>query len=491
MLKLNDESISQNVLGRIIAEKKKWLEKRKEQESLNSFVRELSPSGRSLKKALTSQKTCFIMECKKASPSKGLIRPEFHPGELAGVYQHYAQAVSVLAEEHFFQGNLSYIRAVRDRIKLPVICKDFIIDPYQVFLARRYGADAILLMLSVLPDESYKILAEEAGRLGLDVLTEASTREEVERACDLGAQIIGINNRNLRDLTVDLNRVRELAPLIPEDRVKVCESGIYTNEDVRSLSPLVNAFLVGSSLMSQQNVDMACRRLVYGNNKVCGLTRHGDAVNACRAGAVYGGLIFAEGSRRRVSAGHARKVIQGTDLKPVGVFRDQDVDLVVKTARDLHLCAVQLHGKESAEYMQELRTRLHERVEIWKAVPVTGKDYSREELAAAASGAQRILLDTRTRDGFGGTGDVFNWSAVEDIAAYGASLNSDSTLSEKEKVQEFKSRLIVAGGLNAANAAEAAGLGVYALDFNSGVESMPGIKEQSKLREVFSAVRDY
>ncbi len=491
MLKLNEESISQNVLGKIVAEKIKWLEKRKEKEPLNSFIHELAPSNRSLEKALTSKKTCFIMECKKASPSKGLIRPEFRPAELASTYRYYAQAISVLAEEHFFQGDMAYISAVRSKVKVPVICKDFIIDPYQVFLARKYGADAILLMLSVLPDESYKILAEEAKKLGLDVLTEASTAEEVERAKLLGARIIGINNRNLRDLTVDLNRVRELAPLIPDDRVKVCESGIYTNDDVKSLAPYVNAFLVGSSLMSQSDVDMACRRLAYGNNKVCGLTRHEDALKACHAGAVYGGLIFAQGSRRRVSINHAKKMIRGVDLRMVGVFVDQDQEFILEAVKNLHLAAIQLHGKESLDYMKSLREKIPEGTEIWKAVPVTGTEYSKDDLEAASTGADRILLDTRTREGFGGTGDVFTWSAIEDIATEGASFNKSRKLKKEEKIKLFKSRIIVAGGLNATNASDAISLGVYGLDFNSGVESMPGIKDDEKLRAAFGAVRNY
>ena len=221
MLPLNESSISQNVLGKIIEKKKIWLEKRMKEEPLETFKDGLQPSDRSLEKAMRTNKTNFILECKKASPSKGLIRPDFNVREIASVYENYAQAVSVLAEEDFFQGNVKFIAEARECFSGPVICKDFIIDPYQIYLARRYGADAVLLMLSVLPDESYRQLADLASSLNLDVLTEASNSEEIDRAIALNARIIGINNRDLRNLTVDLSRTEKLAGLIPDDRLRI------------------------------------------------------------------------------------------------------------------------------------------------------------------------------------------------------------------------------------------------------------------------------
>ncbi len=482
MLKLRDDYINSTVLGKIVEEKKKWLEERKKKEPAESFCSNLRPSTRSLASALTAEKTVFIMECKKASPSKGLIRDSFKPGEIASVYKHYAGAVSVLAEEKFFQGNLEYLPIVSKKSGLPVICKDFIIDEYQIDLARKYSADAVLLMLSVLTDEAYRTLAARAGELKLDVITETGCREEIERAVKLGAKIIGINNRNLKDLSVDLNRTRELAELIPQNCIKICESGIYTNADVRELSPLVNAFLVGSSLTSQNNLDMACRTLVYGRVKICGLTRHQDAVTAANCGASYGGLIFAKGSKRRISIKHAKNIMHGVNMKFTGVFVDQEIQEISQAASELHLSAVQLHGGETPEFLKDLRKSLPAGCEIWKAVAVPPEGADLDLIRSMAPVADRILLDTRTDSEFGGTGKSFDLSNLDKV------INS---MGEKEEIQKIKNRIIVAGGLHAANVSAVASTGIYCVDLNSGVESAPGIKDEEKIRKAFKALRNY
>ena len=158
-----------------------------------------------------------------------------------------------------------------------------------MYLARYYGADAILLMLSVLSDEEYKTLSAIAEQYNLAVLTEISNDEERDRAIDLGAKLIGINNRDLRDLSTDIARTFDYAPTLPADRIVISESGIYTNEQVRELAPAVDGFLVGSSIMSEDDIDLACRKLIYGNNKVCGLTQAKYAQSAVHAGAQFGG----------------------------------------------------------------------------------------------------------------------------------------------------------------------------------------------------------
>ncbi|MGS0726830.1 bifunctional indole-3-glycerol-phosphate synthase TrpC/phosphoribosylanthranilate isomerase TrpF, partial [Shewanella sp. 0m-11] len=250
-------------------------------------------SDRSLFDALNAPNAGFILECKKASPSKGLIRDVFDVDAISDVYNHYAAGISVLTDEQFFQGDMDYIPRVRARVSQPILCKDFFVDEYQVKLAAHQGADAILLMLSVLDDERYQALAAEAKKYQLDILTEVSNQVELTRAIDLNAAIIGINNRNLRDLSTDLATTEELAPHIPADRVVISESGIYNQAQVRRLAPLVDGFLVGSSLMAEDDLDLACRTLTLGHNKVCGLTRIEDMLAVAKAGAVYGGLIFA------------------------------------------------------------------------------------------------------------------------------------------------------------------------------------------------------
>lgn len=224
------------------------------QRSFAAALRTRSGQGRSPQPAL-------IMECKAASPSRGTIRSDYDPASLAAQYAPYAAAVSVLTEPDRFNGSFDDLAAVREVVDVPVLCKDFIVDEVQVLAARSLGADAVLLMLSVVPDDVYRELAELAHSLGMEVLTEVSTPQEIHRASTLGAEVIGINNRDLRTLDTDLARTEELAPLAPPGVVLVGESGVGAPEDVRRLSGLVDALLVGSSLSGAPDPAEAAREL--------------------------------------------------------------------------------------------------------------------------------------------------------------------------------------------------------------------------------------
>ena len=195
-------------------------------------------------------------------------------------------------------------------------------------------------MLSVLDNDEYRTLADLAHSLNLGILTEVSNVEELERAIALKAKVVGINNRNLRDLTIDLNRTKELAPRLPEGTTVISESGIYTHQQVRDLSNFANGFLIGSSLMAEENLELAVRRVLLGENKVCGLTHADDAATVYQSGAVYGGLIFAEKSKRKVDRESARMIMSGAPLKYVGVFQNQPEEFVADTAKSLGLSAV-------------------------------------------------------------------------------------------------------------------------------------------------------
>ena len=224
------------------------------QRSFAAALRTRSGQGRSPQPAL-------IMECKAASPSRGTIRSDYDPASLAAQYAPYAAAVSVLTEPDRFNGSFDDLAAVREVVDVPVLCKDFIVDEVQVLAARSLGADAVLLMLSVVPDDVYRELAELAHSLGMEVLTEVSTPQEMHRASALGAEVIGINNRDLRTLETDLARTEEMAPLAPAGVVLVGESGVGAAEDVRRLSGLVDAILVGSSLSGAPDPAEAARQL--------------------------------------------------------------------------------------------------------------------------------------------------------------------------------------------------------------------------------------
>ena len=451
----------QTVLAKIVADKAIWVAARKEQQPLASFQNDVVPSTRRFYDALQGTRTAFILECKKASPSKGVIRDDFDPARIAGVYKHHASAISVLTDEKYFQGSFDFLPIVSRIAHQPILCKDFIIDPYQIYLARFYQADACLLMLSVLDDEQYRQLSAVAHSLNMGVLTEVSNEQELERAIALEAKVVGINNRDLRDLSIDLNRTRQLAPRLGAGVTVISESGINTYAQVRELSHFANGFLIGSALMSHDDLDAAVKRVLLGENKVCGLTRPQDAQVAHNAGAIYGGLIFVASSPRAVDVAQARTVMAGAPLQYVGVFRNAAVETVSATVAQLGLVAVQLHGSEDQDYIDTLRKQLPDNVQIWKALSV-GDTLPARDL----NHVDKYVFD----NGQGGSGKRFDWSLL-----------SGQTLDN----------VLLAGGLGADNCVEAAKTGCAGLDFNSGVESEPGKKDADKVASVFRTLRAY
>ncbi|AWB67715.1 bifunctional indole-3-glycerol-phosphate synthase TrpC/phosphoribosylanthranilate isomerase TrpF [Saccharobesus litoralis] len=452
-----------NVLTQICDDKRVEIEELKQSLPLSSFIDELRPSSRSMYDALNKPHAGFILECKKASPSKGLIREKFDLDEIIAAYGPYASAISVLTEKKYFQGDYSYVKYVRERVSQPVLNKDFFVDPYQVYLARYHKADAILLMLSVLDDDQYRELAEIAAQYKLDILTEVSNKEELDRAIGLGAKIIGINNRNLRDLSTDLQTTRDLAPLIPEGRLIVSESGIYTHDQVKELNQYANAYLVGSSLMAKANLTKAVKKLILGEHKVCGLTRPEDAAAAYKAGAIYGGLIFAEKSPRYVNLEQAAKVKSGAPLDYVGVFVNESAEQVIRTARVLNLKVVQLHGDEDQAYISGIKAELGDSVKIWKAHNPSLKPIP------ALTDIDRWLFDSGNQNQPGGTGTTFNWQLINE--------------------SDINVPYMIAGGLTSDNARDANQIGAIGLDFNSGLESEPGLKDKDKIDAAFFALR--
>ena len=455
-----------NILEQIVIDKRIVIEELKVSFPLASFIDDLVPTSKDMYAALSEENAGFILECKKASPSKGLIRPDFDVKAICQI-DKYAAAISVLTDEKYFQGKYEYLKIVAETVSCPVLNKDFFFDTYQVHLARYYGADAILLMLSVLNDDEYIALADVAKSYNMAILTEISNHDEMERAISLNAKLIGINNRNLRDLSTDINRTFEFTPHIPEDRIVLSESGIYTNEEVRLLSPAVNGFLVGSSVMAEEDIDLACRKLIYGNNKVCGLTKPEYAQAAVEHGAVYGGLIFAERSPRYVTEHDAKLIVEAApSLNYVGVFVNHGILEIVDLANSLQLSAIQLHGQEDDDYITLLREKLPEECEVWKAQPVI------TDVPALSKLAKHHILDGKNA----GSGKVFDWQSLA-------------------KSEQDLSLCFLAGGLSIDNLVDAleqlTSRPLFGLDFNSGVESSPGIKSNEKLQSVFASIRQY
>jgi indole-3-glycerol phosphate synthase len=250
-----------DILNQILKRKAEEIAERSQKLPLDEQLRRAKgqddPRGfvQSMKRRIAAGDPAIIAEIKKASPSKGVIRPDFHPAAIARSYEaHGAACLSVLTDCDFFQGCERYLEEARAATRLPVIRKDFIVDPYQVAEARAIGADCILLIVAALTDAQLRQLATMAEDLGMDVLVEVHDRPELERALTLNLPLIGINNRNLRTFDVTLDTTLGLLDAIPEGCIVVTESGILAPEDVALMrSHSVHAFLVGESFMRAEN----------------------------------------------------------------------------------------------------------------------------------------------------------------------------------------------------------------------------------------------
>lgn len=447
--------MAEGVLGEIVRRKRADVAARLGGTSLENLRGQAVRTTRSLRAALAKPGARFVMEVKQASPSAGALRA-VDPAAQARAYTGAADAISVLTDAPYFGGSLDDLAAVRGAFGGPVLAKDFVIDPRQVVEARLHGADAILVMLSVLSDDEACSMIAEAERLGMDALVEAHDEAEVRRAVALGAPLIGINNRDLRTLAVDLGVTERLAPLVPMDRLVVAESGISSRWDVERLAPHADAFLVGTALMRAEDPAEAARALAFGRVKLCGITNAADLEMAGRAGASHAGFVMVPGTPRAVTLGEVETILARSKAAPkrVGIFRDDTPERVNEAARALGLDAVQLHGREEIGRFREV---LPETTEIWAATQA-GR-------AAPRKGADRVLFDS----GSGGTGRTFDWSRVA-------------------QRPELKQGLL-AGGLNPGNARAASRVGAWALDVGSGLEAVPRFKDSNRVAAFFEQLR--
>jgi indole-3-glycerol phosphate synthase/phosphoribosylanthranilate isomerase len=445
-------------LGEIVSAKRAELRSRFGGVSLDALRGRAPPTNRSLARQLSNDGSRFILEIKKSSPSGGLIRASADPAQIARGYTGVADALSVLCDEKFFGGSLDDLAAARSEFDGPILAKDFFIDPRQVAEARIAGADAVLVMLALLDDRGAREIIAEARRFGMDALVEVHDEGEMRRALALKCPLIGINNRDLRDLSVDLSTTERLSRLAP-DTLLVSESGLSTTSDVERLAPRVDGFLIGSALMRAPDPAQAARKLIFGRTKTCGL-RSAEDIRAARA-ASFAGFVFVPGSPRHVTAEQAAPLAglaRRSGVLPVGVFRDAPLRTVADIATLLDLHAVQLHGAEDVDYVRALRREFPGECELWTTIsvgrrPLTGR------------GGDRLVFD----NGDGGTGRSFDWSLVRghpDLA-----------------------RAVIAGGIGPHNARSARQLGAYAIDVGSVVDDLPGRKSPDKIASLFEALR--
>jgi indole-3-glycerol phosphate synthase/phosphoribosylanthranilate isomerase len=300
---------------------------------------------------------------------------------------------------------------------------------------------------------------------------EVHDEAELDRALAAGADLVGFNNRDLRDLSIDLACTERLAGRTPPGVLVVSESGIETRADVLRLSSRADAFLVGSSILSSPDMGAKVKELVYGRVKVCGITSRADAQLALDAGASWLGFVFHEASPRAVTVEACEEIVRGLPGCKVGVFVERSIDEIAAVARRCAFHGVQLHGDYPEEVLRLLKKKLDE-VFVILALSVSDET---PRLRPADSAVDFFLLDTADPAKPGGTGRRFDLALLKDLI--------------RQEPERFGSQVILAGGLGPENIAAASALNPFALDLASGVESAPGEKDPAKLRALFAALR--
>ena len=454
-----------------------------------------SDTGFPFEAALRQQDFNFICEVKKASPSKGIIAEHFPYLDIAKEYEVAgAAAISVLTEPDFFKGDKKYLQEIASTVKIPVLRKDFIIDEYQIYQAKVWGASAILLICACLDVPTLTKFRELADSLGLSSLVEAHDEHEVQMAIDCGARIIGVNNRNLKDFTVDVQNSVRLRNLVQDDVVFVSESGLETPEDIQVLRDNnIGVALMGETFMRSPN-KVEKLAYLYGPTyytpkvKMCGISKVETISAIVDAKPDYMGLVFAP-SKRQVTVDQAKTLVEelykqnvvGNNseaeqtepvttldtasfetIKTVGVFVNETIENLLKIAVEVKLDVIQLHGDEDESFIQILKEQSN--VEVWKAVQVRSAVDAEKWID---SSADMLLFDAYHKDERGGTGEVFDWSSLD----------------------EFERPFMLAGGIDSTNVARAIRtVRPYGIDISSGIETN-GVKDDEKMKAFTNIVR--
>lgn len=460
------------ILESIVTKVRKRIERDKKIKSLAEIKNEalsLVSNKRFLfEKAISSSSMNFICEVKKASPSKGLIAKDFPYIQIAKDYERAgASAISVLTEEDFFLGKDEYLQKIAKVVNIPVLRKDFIIDEYQIYQSKVLGASAILLICAILDDDKLKRFYDLADNLGLSCLVETHNELEIKRALNVGAKIIGINNRDLQTFSIDVNNSLKLRGLIPDNVILVSESGIATVDDIKKLKQhKISSVLIGETLMKAKDKLEMLNSLTDKVNqpkvKICGIKSVADVNIVNKFQPDYIGFVFAP-SKRQITIATAKQLDKSLNkqIKRVGVFANNSFEEIKQIMQSINLDIIQLHGDEDNEFISKLRIL---NLPIWQAIKVR----SSEDLSVAKnSQADMILFDTYKQQSLGGTGTSFDWNLIGEVA------------------DDF----ILAGGLNEHNIIRAIRMvNPHIVDISSGVENQNG-KDEVKVKTLLELVR--
>ena len=472
----------------------------------------------------------FICEVKKASPSKGIIAKDFPYLDIAKEYEMAgAAAISVLTEPDFFLGSPQYLQEIAKEVQIPVLRKDFIIDEYQIYEAKLWGASAILLIAAILDDETMGRFHQLADSLGLSCLVEAHDETEVLRAVNIGTRIIGVNNRNLKDFTVDVNNSIRLRNLVDDSVIFVSESGLDTAEDIQCLRDNnIHAALMGESFMRSKDKVAKLAELYgpirhntfegnYTNQdlletfetykvkgvqtskeemlipretnpltepryevkiKFCGITQEDTVPVLLDTQPDYVGFVFAP-SKRQVTREQARSIANSlqntlhdaTNDKPisyVGVFVNETISTIVEIAKIVPLSVVQLHGDETVSYIEALRNQLQEEQLENVQIWKAVQVQSKEDIVLWKQvSIDGLVVDAYSKEERGGTGKTIDWSLLEDVQV----------------------SFYLAGGIGLHNVARAIRrLQPYGLDMSSSLETN-GQKDDKKMRAMAHIIK--
>lgn len=454
-------STAPDILVDIAAHKRSEIAELKESLPLESFHVGLEPSDRDFKAALGSRSDLsLIAEIKQASPSEDQIfKGDFSPAEIATVYEESgADAISVLTDSKYFKGSLEYLKEARDATQsTPLLMKDFFVDEYQIYLARYFGADAVLLIVALLTKEQIDGYIDIAKSLGMDAIVEVHDQQELEVALQTNAEIIGVNNRDLHTFEVETKTFIRLSSQIPNQIVSIAESG-YTPESVRQVQTFAHAALIGSSVMRSNDLSEAVKQIKtpVKKFKACGI-RTLEAANSCEDKRVaFVGFNFVSSSKRCIDIEKAKRfssVLKNTYA--VGIFQDQDVTEVNQIATELDLDFIQLSGTEPPEFCKQM------------VKPVI-KTLGVKELNMSESYSDCVVMFIV--DGARpGSGEGYDYSLLTDF----------------KPSRPF----LVAGGVHEGNARSILGIlpGALGLDVASGIET-EGVVDLKKIERIAEVI---
>ncbi len=445
------------ILDEIVSKRKIYYESKEKEIPMEKLLEKIGNVNKEYKLYDLCNKKDFIFftECKKASPSKGLISKDYPYLDIAKSYEKAGtDVISCLTEPDYFLGRDEHFVKIRKNVKALMLRKDFIFSKYQIYESKLLGADVILLICAILNDFELKELLDLCHELGMCALVETHDEEEIKRAISVGAKVIGVNNRNLKDFKVDFLNALNLRKKYP-DIYMISESGVKSASDIKILHDAgLNGALIGEALMKSENPYLELlkyrKAAIAPKIKFCGIRRKEDIdyVNYLKPDFI--GFVFAEKSKRRLTLNQAERLKKGLseDIITIGVFKNQPIELIVEAAKRGIIDIIQLHGDEDDEYIKKIKEQIdNEIISVYRT----------------SKYAEYVMYDSK-EPGKGIRTTYYNRCK--------------------------KKPVFLAGGINIDNIDDIILLNPYAIDISTGIET-DGFKDYEKMEQIIKKVRNY